>query len=121
MPFKRDLDTVISTSHHSNLTGVTNNTDAATLFAGNSSCVLAPEVTQGPYCKSSFHGRHPLSNLHADVDGEYVRWDIREDQQGVDTYVDIQLIDVNTCEPVPDVYMDFWHGESDSFFNCINV
>ncbi|KAF8900611.1 aromatic compound dioxygenase [Mucidula mucida] len=103
VPFKRDLDTVISTSHHSNLTGVTNNTDAATLFAGNSSCVLAPEVTQGPYY----------------VDGEYVRWDIREDQQGVDTYVDIQLIDVNTCEPVPDVYMDFWHANATGVYSGI--
>jgi hypothetical protein len=51
VPFKRDLDTVLATDHQSNLTGVTNNTDAATLFDGNSSCVLAPEVTQGPYCK----------------------------------------------------------------------
>lgn len=44
------------------------------------------------------------------VSGEYIRWDIREDLEGVDTSVDVQLIDINTCELVPDVYMDFWHG-----------
>ena len=47
-----------------------------------------------------------------DVDGEYVRFDIRESQGGVDTYVEIQLIDVSTCNPVSDVYIDFWHGMS---------
>ena len=48
--------------------------------------------------------------LLPDVDGEFVRWDIREDQAGVDLYVDVQVIDINTCEPVPDIYIDFWHG-----------
>lgn len=51
---KRDLGDVLDTDHHSNLTGVTNSTDAATLFAGNSSCVLGPETTQGPYCVSFY-------------------------------------------------------------------
>ncbi|KAI0317724.1 Intradiol ring-cleavage dioxygenase [Amylostereum chailletii] len=94
--FKRDLDTVLNTTHHSDLTGVTQNSDAATLFTGNNSCILAPETTQGPYY----------------VDGEFVRSDIREDQQGVDLYVDVQLIDVTTCEPVPNVFIDFWHANS---------
>lgn len=54
---KRDLDTVLATSHNATELGYTVNTDAATLFSGNNSCVLTPEVTQGPYCKSHFHGR----------------------------------------------------------------
>ena len=41
-----------------------------------------------------------------------MRWDLREGQAGVDMYVDIQLIDVSTCEPVPGVFLDFWHGMS---------
>lgn len=48
---KRDLDTVLATSHNETSLGYTLNTDAATLFSGNNSCVLTPEVTQGPYCK----------------------------------------------------------------------
>ncbi|KAF8917938.1 Intradiol ring-cleavage dioxygenase [Mucidula mucida] len=76
-PFKRSLEDVLNTDHQSNLTGVTNNTDADTLFAGNSSCVLGPETTEGPYY----------------VDGEFVRWDIRDEQAGIPIYVDVQLID----------------------------
>jgi hypothetical protein len=48
---KRDLDTVLGTDHNKTANGYTQNTDAATLFAGYNSCVLTPEVTQGPYCK----------------------------------------------------------------------
>ncbi|KAI0318293.1 Intradiol ring-cleavage dioxygenase, partial [Amylostereum chailletii] len=47
-----------------------------------------------------------------DVNGEFVRYDIREDQAGVNLYVDVQLIDVTTCEPVPNVFIDFWHANS---------
>ncbi|KAJ7074104.1 aromatic compound dioxygenase [Mycena amicta] len=103
VPFKRDTTSVLATDHKSNLTGVTNNTAAATLFDGNSSCVLAPEVTQGPYW----------------VSGEYVRWDIRDDTEGVDTYVDVQLIDVSTCQAVPNVYIDFWHANATGVYSGI--
>ncbi|KAJ7479621.1 aromatic compound dioxygenase [Mycena latifolia] len=102
-PYKRDAATVLATGHQSNLTGVTNSTDAATLFTGNASCVLAPEVTQGPYY----------------VSGEYMRWDIREDLEGLDTYVDVQLIDITTCEPVPDVYIDFWHANATGVYSGV--
>ncbi|KAJ7870777.1 Intradiol ring-cleavage dioxygenase [Mycena olivaceomarginata] len=102
-PYKRDTSSVLATDHKSNVTGITNNTAAATLFDGNSSCVLAPEVTQGPYL----------------VDGEYVRWDIREDTDGIDTYVDVQLIDIATCKPVPNVYIDFWHANATGVYSGI--
>ncbi|KAF5365180.1 hypothetical protein D9758_005369 [Tetrapyrgos nigripes] len=104
-PFKRDLDSVLATDHLSNKTGITNNTDASTIFDGESSCVLASEVTQGPYY----------------VDGEYVRYDLREDQKGVDIYVDVQLIDVSTCEPVPDVYIDFWHANATGVYSGVSA
>lgn len=48
---KRDLDSILATSHNQTDQGYTVNTDAATLFSGINSCVLTPEVTQGPYCK----------------------------------------------------------------------
>ncbi|KAL1746412.1 Intradiol ring-cleavage dioxygenase [Schizophyllum fasciatum] len=103
--YKRDFDTVLATNHKSNLTGVTNNTDADTLFGGNSACILAPETTEGPYY----------------VDGEFVRWDIREDQAGVDLYVDVQVIDINTCEPVPDIYIDFWHANATGVYASVTA
>jgi hypothetical protein len=40
-----------------------------------------------------------------------IREDTKETQEGVDLYTDIQLIDVDTCEPLEGIYLDFWHGE----------
>lgn len=48
---KRDLNSVLATDHNATDLGYTTNTDAATLFAGYNSCLLTPEVTQGPYCR----------------------------------------------------------------------
>ncbi|SJL14767.1 related to protocatechuate 3,4-dioxygenase beta subunit [Armillaria ostoyae] len=91
-PYKRALtvDEVINTSHLSNVTGLTSDSDP---FTSNSSCVLTPELEQGPYY----------------VQGEYIRSDMSEDQTGVPAYVDIELIDVSTCEPLTGVYLDVWH------------
>lgn len=44
-----------------------------------------------------------------DVTGELVRRSIREDQPGVPLDLDIQLIDVNTCEPMVGAYVDVWN------------
>ncbi|KAG7443702.1 aromatic compound dioxygenase, partial [Guyanagaster necrorhizus] len=91
-PYKRALtvEEVVDTSHLSNVTGLTSDSDP---FSSNASCVLTPELEQGPYY----------------IQGEYVRSDMRESQTGVPAYVDIELIDVSTCEPIPGVYLDVWH------------
>ncbi|USP75043.1 hypothetical protein yc1106_02317 [Curvularia clavata] len=99
----RDLDTVLATDHKSNLTGVTPNTDPSILFSGNNSCILTPETTQGPYW----------------VSGELVRQNITDDQQGVPLTLDIQIIDVNTCEPVPRVYLEAWHCNSTGVYSGV--
>ncbi|KAH8685352.1 Intradiol ring-cleavage dioxygenase [Ilyonectria robusta] len=100
---KRDLDSVLATSHNQTDQGYTVNTDAATLFSGINSCVLTPEVTQGPYY----------------VAGEYVRENIVEDQGGLDIVLDYQVIDVDTCEPIPDVYLEMWHCNSTGVYSGI--
>lgn len=51
---KRDFEEVLNTDHNKTDLGYTLNTDAETLFSGQNSCVLTPEVTQGPYCKSPY-------------------------------------------------------------------
>lgn len=61
----------------------------------------------------------PLTCNRAVVQGEYVRSDVREDQDGVDLYVDVELIDVNTCEPVPNLYMDFWHANATGVYSGV--
>ncbi|KAF8899727.1 Intradiol ring-cleavage dioxygenase [Mucidula mucida] len=59
----------------------------------NTTCVLAPDTIFGPYF----------------VDGELYRRDVRENQEGLDMYLDIGLIDVNTCEPLSGAFIDMWH------------
>jgi hypothetical protein len=46
----RDEATVLNTTHLSP-EAYTNATDESVIFSGNNSCILSPEVTQGPYCK----------------------------------------------------------------------
>lgn len=46
------------------------------------------------------------------VAGEYVRSTVSEDQQGIYTYVDLEVIDVSNCSALPNMYVDFWHCNS---------
>ncbi|OHF04280.1 hypothetical protein CORC01_00619 [Colletotrichum orchidophilum] len=100
---KRDTESVLAASHNSTELNYTLNTDNSSLFSGNNSCVLTPEVTQGPYY----------------VSGEYVRRNIIEEQEGVDIVLDYQVIDVDTCEPVPNVYLEMWHCNSTGVYSGI--
>lgn len=58
----------------------------------NTTCLLSPDTIFGPY----------------DVDGEPHRHDVREDQEGVNLYLGLGLIDVETCEPLPDAWITIW-------------
>lgn len=42
------------------------------------------------------------------MSGEYVRSNNIEEQEGVYVAFDTQVIDVDTCEPVPDLYIEIW-------------
>jgi len=99
----RDLDTVLNTNHKSNLTNATPDTDPSLLFSGNNSCILSPETTQGPYW----------------VSGELVRQDMTDGQPGVPLTLDVQIIDVNTCEPVPQIYLETWHCNSTGVYSGV--
>ncbi|KAJ6450705.1 Intradiol ring-cleavage dioxygenase [Mycena vitilis] len=59
----------------------------------NNTCVLTPEVTEGPY----YHNvGHPI------------RQNIAEYQDGLLLLLDIGVIDVETCQPAPNVLVDIW-------------
>lgn len=47
---RRDIDDLLDQSHNETELGYTENTPPSELFSGNASCILTPEVTQGPYC-----------------------------------------------------------------------
>lgn len=89
------LETFEGVNH--NMTGSGYNADSShdTLFASykNSSCILTPEVTYGPYY----------------VTGEYYRSDVTEDQTGVPVEIEYQYIDVSTCSaPASTIYIETW-------------
>lgn len=112
LPSKRDLATDLATSHKSNKTGLTSSSTASDIFTGDVDCVLQAEVTVGPYCESLFFcGTSIVDNLrHEGVSSELVRSNVVEEQKGIALFADVQIINVNTCEPLEGVHLDFWHG-----------
>ncbi|PQK18069.1 hypothetical protein BB8028_0010g00580 [Beauveria bassiana] len=66
------------------------------IFKSNASCVLAPEEVLGPYY----------------VAGESIRSNIIENQSGVPVHLDIQFINVDTCQPVVGSYVDVWQANA---------
>ena len=51
--------------------------------------------------------------------GEYVRENIIESQEGLNLILDYQVIDVETCDPVPNVYLEMWHCNSTGVYSGI--
>ncbi|KAB5589742.1 hypothetical protein CTheo_6816 [Ceratobasidium theobromae] len=64
-------------------------------------CILTPEVTQGPY--------HVL--------GEMVRQNITQGEAGVPLTVEVDFIDVETCQLVPNLWVDAWHCNSTGYYS----
>ncbi|KAF9052381.1 aromatic compound dioxygenase [Hymenopellis radicata] len=58
----------------------------------NTSCITAPEVTEGPYY----------------INNEFVRQDLTETQTGVTLVLDIGVLDTTTCEPLPAAFVEIW-------------
>ncbi|KAI1767374.1 aromatic compound dioxygenase [Hypoxylon sp. FL1150] len=77
------------------------------VFSANTSCILAPEVTDGPYY----------------VVGEKMRSNVKEAlySDGVDLFLEVQYIDVNTCEPVPAVAVDIWNCNATGTYSGIST
>lgn len=102
VPFLRSRADPVDTDHESSV-DYNSDTSSDTLFASNGSCILSPEVTQGPYW----------------VEGEYVREDVRETQQGVELILDTQVVDVTTCEPVTNAVIEIWHCNSTGVYSGV--
>ncbi|ETS87786.1 hypothetical protein PFICI_01614 [Pestalotiopsis fici W106-1] len=102
---KRSEDDVLATDHNKTSSAYSENTAAATLFADYQSCLLTPQVTQGPYY----------------VADEYVRREISEDLEGVPIVMDFQVVDINTCEPMPNTYLEIWHANATGVYAGVEV
>ncbi|KAG8169468.1 hypothetical protein KVR01_000213 [Diaporthe batatas] len=99
----RDLS-ALNTSHLSP-EDYTLATPEETLFASNASCVLSPEVTEGPYY----------------VAGEYIRENVTDGQAGVDLHLELQVLDVNTCEPVANTFTEIWACNSTGVYSGVSA
>ncbi|KAF9527163.1 Intradiol ring-cleavage dioxygenase [Crepidotus variabilis] len=70
-------------------------------YIQNNTCVLSPEVTEGPY----YH-----------IAGHPIRQNIAEFEDGLPLYLDIGVIDVETCRPMPNVLVDIWQANSTGYY-----
>ncbi|KAG5291848.1 extracellular dioxygenase [Histoplasma ohiense] len=80
----------------------------AEIFGRQAGCVLDPEVTEGPYW----------------VGGELIREDIRSGrggkvEPGIVLYLDINVIDVSNCQPVPDAFVELWGCNSTGVYTGV--
>ena len=64
--------------------------------AGVVSCVLTPELTEGPYY----------------IAGEKVRRDITEGKPGTRLMLHLVVVNVATCKPVKGAAVDVWHADA---------
>lgn len=44
-----------------------------------------------------------------------------EEQAGVDIILDYQVVDINTCEPIPELYLEIWHCNSTGVYSGVNA
>jgi protocatechuate 3,4-dioxygenase beta subunit len=68
----------------------------AGVASGAISCVLTPEMTEGPYY----------------VSGEKVRRDITEGRPGVPLELALTVVNASTCKPIKGASVDIWHCDA---------
>ncbi|KAK2010496.1 aromatic compound dioxygenase [Colletotrichum eremochloae] len=98
----RDFNTVLNKDHRVNKP-YNEHTPASELFAGSGACMLTPEQTEGPLY----------------VKGEQVRRELTEGESGVKMTIDIQVVDVRTCQPIPNAAVDFWSANSTGVYGGV--
>jgi protocatechuate 3,4-dioxygenase beta subunit len=81
-----------------------NDADAAGPLAVSSglvSCVLTPELTEGPYY----------------VDNEKLRRDITEGKSGTPLLLNLKVLNASTCKPVKSAVVDIWHCDAEGVYS----
>ncbi len=59
-------------------------------------CVLTPEVTEGPYW----------------IDNKLTRRDIREGKPGLPLVLELTIVNANTCRPIKGADVEIWHCDA---------
>ncbi|KAK7451807.1 hypothetical protein VKT23_012486 [Stygiomarasmius scandens] len=68
-------------------------------------CVTAPETLEGPYY----------------INNEMVRYDLTESQGGVELFLDIGALDINTCEPLENVFVELWSANATGIYSSYQL
>jgi protocatechuate 3,4-dioxygenase beta subunit len=71
--------------------------------SGAVSCVLTPELTEGPFY----------------VVGEKLRRDITEGKQGVPLRLELSVVDASTCKAIRNAIVDIWHADSAGMYSGV--
>jgi protocatechuate 3,4-dioxygenase beta subunit len=80
-------------------------TGPAAVASGLVSCVLAPEMTEGPYY----------------VEGDKVRRNITEGKPGAPLTLRLTVVDVSTCKPIKGAAVDIWHCDAGGVYSGTSV
>ncbi|KAH9205303.1 Intradiol ring-cleavage dioxygenase [Leptodontidium sp. 2 PMI_412] len=88
-----------------NMTTVLKSSPYEDVFGTNASCILGRAETIGPYY----------------VEGELIRSNVTEDQVGIPMHLEMQFIDVNTCKPVPALFIDLWGANATGGYSGAEV
>jgi protocatechuate 3,4-dioxygenase beta subunit len=80
-------------------------TGPAAVAAGLVSCVLAPEMTEGPYY----------------VEGDKVRRNITEGKPGVPLALRLTVVDASTCKPIKGAAVDIWHCDAGGVYSATSA
>lgn len=118
---QRDIEDVLGKNHTSSQP-FNPDTPDGDVFGSNRSCILSPEITEGPYCEFrtyllTFQSVVLIAYIPnllptSDISGEYVRSDVVEKEAGIPLTVDILLMDTTTCQPITDAYLEIWSCNS---------
>ncbi|KAK4646772.1 hypothetical protein QC761_214180 [Podospora bellae-mahoneyi] len=95
----RDYLSVSRIDHKSNKT-VTEGMDLSTLFSNYGACMLMPVVDEGPLY----------------VKGEEIRKNITNGERGIKMTLAIQVVDYQTCQTVPNAYVDIWSSNATGIY-----
>jgi protocatechuate 3,4-dioxygenase beta subunit len=68
----------------------------AAVASGLVTCVLSPEMTEGPYF----------------VEGDRVRRNVTEGKPGVPLTLRLTVVDVSSCKPIRNAAVDIWHCDA---------
>jgi protocatechuate 3,4-dioxygenase beta subunit len=73
----------------------------AGVASGQVSCVLTPELTEGPYY----------------ISGEAVRRDITEGKPGTKLSLRTTVVSASTCKPIKNAIVEIWHADASGVYS----